>query len=349
MYVECFYPDTFHYNENDDVVFDKLYYTWQDSQTDKYINYDYIKETSTPKRYDLRDTGYVTSVKNQQNKDNCWAFASVAALESYLLKNEGKTYDFSENNLKNAMSSIGSIGNDIAVDTGGTISMSIAYFLRWSGPILEKDDGYMSNNLVENLKPVKHVQGINYILNRTNSSDNDEIKQAILNYGGVVTSIYWDKNFIREDTSSYYNPSATSHNHQICIVGWDDNYDKSNFKYQLKGMTNGAFIVKNSYGPDKGDKGYYYVSYCDPTIAIDNYNPFVGYVFTDVEDNTNYGFNYEYTPLGLNYLKKINEKDVKFYNQWTANKDDTLEACGFYNFIPSNCQINVSIDGKSQE
>lgn len=151
LYVECFYPDTFHYNENDDVVFDKLYYTWQDSQTDKYINYDYIKETSTPKRYDLRDTGYVTSVKNQQNKDNCWAFASVAALESYLLKNEGKTYDFSENNLKNAMSSIGSIGNDIAVDTGGTISMSIAYFLRWSGPILEKDDGYMSNNLVENL------------------------------------------------------------------------------------------------------------------------------------------------------------------------------------------------------
>ena len=40
---------------------------------------------------------------------------------------------------------------------------------------------------------------------------------------------------------------------------------------------------------------------------------------------------------------------MKFYNQWVANKDDTLEACGFYNFIDSKCEINVYIDDELQK
>ena len=349
LYVEGFYPNTFHYDKDANVVFDKLYYSWQDSQTLKQVDYDYTKKASNlPRKYDLRDYNFVTSVKNQGEEGNCWAFASIAALESYLLKKEGKTYDFSENNLKNVMSSLGSLGVDKAVNGGGVISMSIPYFLRWSGPVLDKDDGYLSNNLKENLKPVKHVQGIKYIPNRTNSSDNDWIKKAIMDYGGVVTSIYWNKAIVKKETNSYYNPIRISPNHQVCIVGWDDDYKKSNFNCQNDILKDGAFIVKNSWGDRVGDKGYYYVSYYDPTLAIDKTNSFVSYVFTDVEDNNNYGFNYEYTPLGFNSLKEINEKDAIFYNQWVSHKDDTLEACGFYNFIPSKCQIEVSIDDKPQ-
>lgn len=348
LYVEGFYPNTLHYDENGNIVFDKLYYNWQNSQTNMYVDYNYKETTSLPTKYDLRDYNYVTSVKNQGEEGNCWAFASIAALESYLLKNEGKTYDFSENNLKNIMSSLGSIGIDKVVNGGGNIYMSIPYFLRWSGPILEKDDKYISNNVIDKYKPVKHVQGIYYILTRTNPLDNDNIKYAIMNYGGVVTSIYWKDFFVNTDTSSYYNPFGTSHNHEICIVGWDDNYSKSNFKFQLDGMGDGAFIIKNSWGTDKGDNGYYYVSYYDPTLAIDVNNSLCSYVFTDVEDNNNYGFNYHYTPLGLTSIKKINNNDVKFYNEWVSHKDDTLEACGFYNFIPSSCQIKVLTEGKTQ-
>ena len=48
-------------------------------------------------------------------------------------------------------------------------------------------------------------------------------------------------------------------NHAVVIVGWDDNYDKSNFLQKPK--NNGAFLVRNSWGTN--DHGYYWVSYED--------------------------------------------------------------------------------------
>ena len=42
-------------------------------------------------------------------------------------------------------------------------------------------------------------------------------------------------------------------NHAVVIVGWDDNYDKSNFLQKPK--NNGAFLVRNSWGTN--DHGYY--------------------------------------------------------------------------------------------
>ena len=60
-------------------------------------------------------------------------------------------------------------------------------------------------------------------------------------------------------------------NHAVVIVGWDDNYDKSNFLQKPK--NNGAFLVRNSWGTN--DHGYYWVSYEDksivPTYTIQDY------------------------------------------------------------------------------
>ncbi|HNW38752.1 MAG TPA: C1 family peptidase, partial [Methanosarcina vacuolata] len=77
-----------------------------------------------PAVYDLRKEGKVTSVKNQGKDGSCWAFSSIASLESYLLGTEGKSYDFSENNMKNLVSKNYSQGFDLTTDDGGNAFIS---------------------------------------------------------------------------------------------------------------------------------------------------------------------------------------------------------------------------------
>lgn len=60
-------------------------------------------KASVPAYYDLRNLTKVTSVKNQGQAGSCWAYASYGSLESYLMP--GENWDFSENNVKNLLSS----------------------------------------------------------------------------------------------------------------------------------------------------------------------------------------------------------------------------------------------------
>ena len=52
-----------------------------------------------PEKFDLRNVdgnNYVTSVKGQKSTGTCWAFGGISAIESNILLNYNKNYDFSE-------------------------------------------------------------------------------------------------------------------------------------------------------------------------------------------------------------------------------------------------------------
>ncbi len=291
--------------------------------SDTSSNLQYTNNVGLPGSYDLRAIGKVTSVKDQGQCGSCWAFATYGSLESYLMPVE--VNDFSENNLKNLVTNSYPDGFDYTMNDGGNHYMAMAYLNRWTGPVNESSDPYnpYSNVSPTDLDPVKHIQEVTFIPDRNYYLDNDNIKQALMTYGAVYTSMYMNTNFYNSSNASYYYYYSTpSANHAVCIVGWDDNYSKNNFK--TPAPENGAFIIKNSWGTSWGDNGYFYVSYYDTMIGQNNV------VFNNAETITNYNQIYQYDPLGWVSSCGYYSNTAWFSNVFTSTGYDQLAAASFY-------------------
>lgn len=279
-------------------------------------------------RFDLRTEGRVGSVKDQGECGSCWAFAAIGSLESTLLPEE--TRDFSENNLKNTH------GLDYAHDDGGNAYMATAYFSRWSGPVNEADDPYseVSGVSPSGLTVQKHVQDVDFLPARPSNDRANVtlIKQAVKEYGGVYSSMYWSNGFYDEDHASYYDPWLVGSGHAVLIVGWDDTYSKENFTFTPPG--DGAFIVRNSWNTDWGDDGYFYQSYYDADRGDKA-------VFT-AEDTDNYRDVYLYDPLGWTAAIGLGSETAYAANVFTATSGNSLGAVGFFTPAP-NAAYEVSV------
>ena len=207
----------------------------------------------------------------------------------------------------------------------------------------ESTDPYDDNSVYspnENLYPVKHVQDALILPARTSSLDNNYIKWALMNYGAVATYMYMDDSnpyYYNGNTYSYYYPGMESINHAVDIVGWDDNYDKNNFNIIPPG--NGAFIIRNSWGANWGDNGYFYVSYYDSVLGIGTSNGgsnSPNYVFIDAENTSNYNNNYQYDPFGWIGSTGFNSITGWFSNVFTSKGNDELSAASFYVYSPNS-------------
>jgi len=143
--------------------------------------------------------------------------------------------------------------------------------------------------------------------NTPNAQSIAAMKQELVNGHGVTISYKPDKarpsesgdsRYINRDTWAQYTFEIDNANHAVCIVGYDDNYSRENFKHEVDGVDpeltmppgDGAWIVKNSWGSetdqttddlgnvinngtygvrDENGKatGYFYLSYYDKNIS----------------------------------------------------------------------------------
>ena len=282
-----------------------------------------------PATYDLRTLGKVSSVKDQGATGACWAFAALGSLESCLLP--GETSDFSENNMV-LNSGFGPFA-DGPYDSGGGIWMSTAYLVRWGGPVNESEDPYGGAS-PPGLTARKHVQEVDWIPFRGSATDNDNIKNAVMQYGAAEVSMSWPgssegDSYYNAATASYYYNGSEFVGHAVLIVGWDDNYPAANFATAPAG--NGAFIVKNSWGAGWGSNGYFYVSYYDSKFGRDG-SPTA--VFDNAEPTTNYSGIYQYDPLGDCSEYGFSGSTGWFANVFTASSTASLSAVGFYTLAP---------------
>ena len=219
------------------------------------MNDDISFDGEIPSYYSLRDEGYVTPVKNQGKSGSCWSFSTLAVLESCIKKATGLEFDLSENNMKNLITSYSYYGyKKIDANSGGYASTGYNYLIGWLGPVNESDDPFVASSIISPLlHSIFHVQNVMF-LQRSNYTDNDEIKKAIMKYGGVNTQIYSTGN-------KYQYYTGDKANHAVCIVGWNDDLVFNGAPGK------GGWIVKNSHGTGSGDQGYFYVSYYDTSCV----------------------------------------------------------------------------------
>ena len=311
-----------------------------------------------PAKYDSRDYGYITSVKNQNPYGSCWAHAAMASVESYMIKHgipvgtgaaATTSLNLSETQhcfftFAGAYDAEGMIEGDKAtlqsdncLDSGGNGELSAYTLMRWNGAADETVSalayGSASSVAYNGLGSQYayqyndcHVQNTVWIP----GTNVEAIKQAIMEYGAGNISYY-------EGSQGTYicniPTSETYANHAITVVGWDDTIAVSKFRPDTP-QNPGAWICKNSWGTGQFDNGYCYISYEDTTMNSD-------YIyFYDAEPIDNYEHNYQYdgtsNPVcygvgwdnAVDYYKGF-ANDTQVANVFTAKGPEELKAIAF--------------------
>ena len=245
---------------------------------------------SLPAKYDGRSAQ--SPVKNQGDSGLCWAFSACAALEASLrVQNKVSTnYDFSELHMGYATSTYKynsktvnqqqGVGWDTIYD-GGSREVASCYLMRgtsMSGTVEESEDPFKSleranrdPSITESRHKTWYVNDIVFLTNteRAQDSQRNIIKSSIMTYGALGASMYYpsdekeEKYYYQEKNNALYYSGNEEANHDVLLVGWDDNFSKSYFVSGHQPKNNGAWLVKNSWGTSWGDKGYFWISYED--------------------------------------------------------------------------------------
>ena len=276
-----------------------------------------VGSTPLPSRYDLREQGRCTPVRDQMYAGTCWIFGTYAALEGALLPAE--PWDFAEKTLRNR-----SLYDLDPMNGGGNPVMATALLTGWMAPGAESDDPYDDTSLYSppGIPVRKHVQEVLWPPDRSAPGDVDYLKRLVMQYGPVGTAVAMDLSYYNRKYHSLCVPYQSA-NHYVAIVGWDDAYPREWFTQPPAG--DGAFLIKNSWSEYWGDHGYFWVSYYDKTVGTMNC------CFPVPENTTNYARQYQYDPLGVTgWAGLVTEPEMSMAAVYTAEEDEWISAAGFY-------------------
>ncbi len=208
---------------------------------------------------------------------------------------------------------------------------------------------------------------VNAIKNELYDSDGTESTQ---DYSRAVSIAFCADNAMPSDldNEAQYISSEWAHytydnaeaNHVVAIVGWDDNYDKSNFAAGFDDADaathtpagNGAWLAKNSWGSETGDSadsqnfpsnwgiedadgkhtGYFWISYYDTSLCeAESFDFDVTYY----NDNVEYvADQYDYLPSNRAIVKS-SETPIYTANVFTAECDMDVRTISCATYKPN--------------
>lgn len=198
------------------------------------------RAAAVPAKYDAREYGKVSSVKNQAGWGTCWAFSAVNSAESaYKIMNGGDEANLSETHLinffYNGNSDIDLTGpdgglsgdkttalNESPVQRGGNSLFTTFALASWTGVANEATNPsvlaypdpaytYQYEDLPISIeedyayKDAVHLQNAYWI----NLSDQSNVKKAVMDYGTVGVSFYSDSIYDSDAYKRSYNSSYT--------------------------------------------------------------------------------------------------------------------------------------------
>jgi histolysain len=197
---------------------------------------------SIPEAVDWRAEGKVTSIKDQAQCGSCYAFSSVASIESnYLIAGNTKytvnTLDLSEQQIV-----------DCSTKNNGCSGGSLLYVMQYvkkDGLMLEKDYPYVEVNgtcKYDESKTVVSINGETQIKSR----DEEDLTKALASNVVAVAIDASHASFQLYKSGIYDEPKCKQLilDHGVTAVGY--------------GTENGVdyYIVKNSWGTGWGEQGY---------------------------------------------------------------------------------------------
>ena len=303
-----------------------------------------------PSYYSTKDLYELSQVKDQNPYGTCWAFATVAAAETNLIVKGlvDSDVDLSELHLAKYMyndSVVDPLGNftgdkvQLPADTdktyldfGGATSFIGHLLFRWTGLADEETMMYEDARYsLEREYPDEYGNGsdayrIKNIYSISNTTENEsKIKSMIMEHGHAYVSVSTDtKGFSKHPYKAYYQNKTEYTDHAVVFVGWDDNYSKENFTGSYKPENDGAWLVRNSWGSNIHDKGYYWVSYEELSIQDSLF------YFYEFDTADLYDYNYQYDG-GVASATISFDSPVYFANVFEAKHNEYLKAVAIEN------------------
>lgn len=204
-----------------------------------------VREKCNPnaERFDWREHGIVSPVRNQGSCGDCYLFAAIGAYESAYMIHNKQSPDLAEQFMLNCTKQFGCNGG-----WHGTVWNE----MKKTKVDIEENYPYQAKKGICKFSQVPgdyRVAELGYVdAPKGRQPDPMAIKNALCQYGVLATSVKVTRMFSGYRSGVFNeNDNSGTTNHAINIVGWDN--------------SKRAWLIRNSWGPHWGEEGYMWIEW----------------------------------------------------------------------------------------